>query len=494
MTAPTTPRPAPRPPDDPMAAASRAPGGAREQPRAGGSLVLVGLTLFVVGLLTAVRPLRDPDAWGGLRTGQWLAAHGRWVTPDPFSTLATHDLVLTGWLGDLAAAGAHAVLGPAGLVVLRVLCVVALAVLLLRSARREADPVPATLATGLGLVATLGVGYEPVAGSMVLGAACVGLWRRSARDGGLPWAVVPLTWLWAGVDATWVLGPLVGLVTVVGLRTSPRRALRLLAIVAACVGAAAVTPVGPRLLTQVWSDPSLTGARLGRGALVELTSPVVVVLVGAAALVLARWLRVGPPSRWEVAHVALAVALGVTWAATAPVAACLLTPVLAGSLQGLRSRPAEGVGRGERTTLALVAGTVLLAGAALGGPAAAVGAHLDPLTPLEPALRAIPAGTVLLDDVDVSGRLLFTQPRLRLVVDSRLQLYDASYLRRYVGALDARPGWREFVATTGAGAAVLPVEAPLAAALGERLGWRTVAAAEGYVVLVAPSPEVRGRP
>ena len=145
------------------------------------ALVGVGVTLLVVLLLGAVRPLRDPDVWSHLLDGQWIATHHQWVTPDPLPTLATHDLVLSGWVGDLAAAAGYAALGPAGLVLLRAACIVTLAVLLLRSARQEAGLLPAVLAACLGLVVTLGVGYDHLAGGMVLAAVCVGLWRRAGE-------------------------------------------------------------------------------------------------------------------------------------------------------------------------------------------------------------------------------------------------------------------------------------------------------------------------
>lgn len=490
MTAPTASRPA--------VAGSR-PGG--DSPDANGdpwsappplrlSLALGGLTLLAVLLLCAVRPLRSSDTWVHLRTGQWLAGNWRWVTADPFSTLARHELVLSGWLGDLTATVAYAALGPAGLVMLRATCVVVMAVLLLRSARLEAELLPAVIAACVGLATTQGVGVDHLAGAMVLAAVCVALWRRTARVGGLPWAVVPVTWLWASVDGTWVLAPVLGVVTVLGLAIggSRRHALQLLAPVAVSVGAAATTPVGPRLLTGVWSDPSLTGGLLGRSAFVDLTSPTVVLLMASAMLVVACWLRNGAaPTPWEGLHLALAVVFAVSVSSTAPAAACLLTPLVAGALQTFRSRPVPHIARAEVLALVLAVAVALGVSAALSRPAVTLGHGLDPVSRLGPTLQTLPAGTVLLDDVDVSGRLLFSDPGLRLVIDSRAQLYDVSYRRAYLGALTAGPGWRTFVSSTHSGAAILPAQAPLAAALVERLGWRQLAAGQGYVVLQAPS-------
>jgi hypothetical protein len=123
--------------------------------------------------------------------------------------------------------------------------------------------------------------------------------------------------------------------------------------------------------------------------------------------------------------------------------------------------------------------------AALVGPASAEPALAQP-TALLGALRSLPAQMVVLNDDAFGGWLEYSQPRLRVVLDTRTQIYSREHLSDYIDARAARPGWQAFVARTHSQAALLRTDSPLNAALTERLGWQELAKEDGVVLLRAP--------
>jgi hypothetical protein len=72
------------------------------------------------------------------------------------------------------------------------------------------------------------------------------------------------------------------------------------------------------------------------------------------------------------------------------------------------------------------------------------------------------------------------------VLDPRVEIYSATYLRAFVSAMAAGPGWLAFVDRTGARYALVLTDSPIAAALGERAGWSQMGEDAGYVLLRAP--------
>lgn len=456
---------------------------------------LVALPVVLGVVAVAVRPLTGDDAWSGLRAGQWLRRTWTFVGPDPFSSFSGHDLVLSEWVGELVASLGYDLAGPSALVALRGLAVTGLAVLFLVAARREAELVPAVVATFVGLFGTSGVGAGPLAGGVVLAMTSVVLWRRASRSLRAPVFLVPLTWLWAGTHASWWVSPALGAVTLLGLgldrRLDRARGVRMTGVVLACVAVAALTPVGPRLLLQPFALSSSDSALVTGWTLPELTSPPLVVVAGAALLVLLGWMRAGSaPSWWSVGHALLAVALAIGPHPLLPLAACLVVPLVAQALQSQRGEAATEVARPERRVLVLGGLTAVAAVLALSVPVGHSTRGAGPMTAFEPALDRLPAATILLDYYAGSSRLLFAEPQLHLVVDTRTGVFDDAYVRDYLDCLRARPGWQGFVDRSGASRALLPTQAPLAVALQERQGWTVVQRSQGYVLLAAPSTPV----
>src|ERR1019366_8314359 len=136
---------------------------------------------------------------------------------------------------------------------LRCAAMLALRSALVWAARQTADTVPAIMAAFAGLIGAGGSLFErPQLISFVLLAVTVGAWWKTAGDLRPRWWLVPMTWLWACSHGLWGVGVLIGLVVVAGLaldrRLDRRTMVRLLAVPALSVVAAALTPVGPRLV------------------------------------------------------------------------------------------------------------------------------------------------------------------------------------------------------------------------------------------------------
>jgi hypothetical protein len=297
-----------------------------------------------------------------------------------------------------------------------------------------------------------------------------------------------LAWIFPMAHGYWVLGVLVGLATTAGValdRGSWRVAAQYGARVVGSLAVAALTPVGPRLLETPFQVRSAASGMVGEWQRASADQPLVVLAVGFAILVGFAWLRAGT-SWWRAFHLLLALALACTYARFSAPAVALCVPLAAeaahrwATTPRALSCPPPTPPLVERRALAAAALVVVLAGL-VAAPASARQLRYTP-TALTPAIAAIPDGSTVFDDFNVASWMLFRYPRLHLVVDTRLEVFSASYLEGYGAALAARPGWQGFVQRDGASWAVLREAVPLATAL-RRSGWAQTASAQGYVVL-----------
>ena len=105
---------------------------------------------------------------------------------------------------------------------------------------------------------------------------------------------------------------------------------------------------------------------------------------------------------------------------------------------------------------------------------------------LRPRLATIPAKTVVLNDVSAGGWLLWADPHLTPVIDTRSEVYSTEYVRDYQRTQDVRAGWQWLLDRTKPGYALLKANAPLTVALRDQLSWTTVGKDADYVLLMAP--------
>ncbi len=254
-------------------------------------VVLAGLV--VVGILVSLfancaRTLTNTDTYFHLRFGQefldgWSLRH-----PGSVSTFATRDWVPTQWLSEIVMARTEDWFGLAGVAWLSGFLEILLFVALYVVCRDRAEPLVAAAVTATALFAMQnGLSMRPQVVSYLLVAVVVGAWLRTRHDGRVRWWLVPLVWLWAMLHGMWPVALVIGAVAVVGLALdrAPRGlVMRAAAVPVASAVVAALTPVGPRLYTEVaavgsrssyfaeWGSPDWTsGYAVAVGALFALT-------------------------------------------------------------------------------------------------------------------------------------------------------------------------------------------------------------------------------
>jgi hypothetical protein len=453
-------------------------------------LFLIPPLLLALAPILLSRGIGDPSPWLHLRVGEYLRDGGRFGLPDPWSPIASHAYVPTQWLPSVAVSALVDSFGLGAVVWARVVCIVALAAVVHRSLRRDAGVVASMALSVVVLIAAWPALTErPQLLGFVLLAPIVALWQASARDGRPRWSLVPLTWLLACTHGVWSLGVAVGAVCVIASSWARPGHRRLVGVWVASLGAAALTPLGPRLLLT----PFLAGSN-GRKFVEEwfpssARDPHVVAALGLAVVLVALWLhQQDRPSPWEVLLLLMSLGLTLAMQRTVAVAAFVLAPMVAAawSSRQVPQPPAEAhASRTEQWGLLAAVLVAALVAVPLSGRAAQDPPAYVP-TALTAPLDALPAGTRLVAEGDVTGWVLYVAPQLRLVFDLRIESYSADDVEAYIDARAAKPGWATFIARTGPTAALVLESSPLAGALQEESGWVARGRDRGFVLLVAP--------
>ncbi|MBC9822492.1 hypothetical protein [Terrabacter sp. MAHUQ-38] len=460
-----------------------------ERRRASSPTATVGWLLpALVVVLFALKPLgpvKDPDAFWHIVTGEHLQLTRQFVLEDPFGAATENTWILNQWLPELLMHWVHAAYGLPGVAWLLCLGSLLVGLAVLAVCRRGASPLVSALVLAVVFVAVSGsLSPRPQLVTFALTAATAGAWLLTRVDGRARWWLVPLTWLWACSHGMWFLGPVVGGVVTMGLvlegRVSIREAGRLALVPILSVVAAALTPVGPTLfaspfqvggvtaLISEWQPPGVHDL----GLLAALLLVLVVVLDQARR----------PAKEWTTVLLLLfALMMALSWARTVAVAAVILAPLAATAIQRLtRQGPVEGWTRREFTGV-VVAGIASLATAA--GLVGATAAHAGiGANGLDEALTRLPAGTVVCNDQVDGGWLMLEHPGLEPTMDTRVELYTVERIRAYLGFVAGAPGWQEYPVAVQCSHALLPREAAVVPKL-EAAGWQLVEEASGHVLL-----------
>ena len=472
--------------------------------RSGWSLWAQAGLLAALPVLT-VRAVADPSPWLHLRVGAFLLDGGRFGLPDPWAPFASHGYVPTQWLPSVVLAQGYEAYGIAAVGWARGVAIVALALAVLwltRLVSRPAVAVPVTVATVAA--AWAGLAERPQLAGFVLLVLAIGAWWRTGRDHRARWWLVPLTWLAACTHGVWVLGLVVGGLVLVGLGLSREvtwpQWRRLAVVLVASFLAAGVTPLGPRLLLTPFQVGSNGREFVSEWFPSSVRSPDVALALVMLGLTYAAWAYLRHrPALWQLLPFLAAIAFILTMQRTVAVGAFLAAPLLAEQVERLLAHrrssdvrpaahaPAPGLqpSMHRRELGALLLGLVLACVVAI--PLASARAdtvHAVP-TSLAGELRALPPQTRIIADGDVTGWLLFEAPQTTPIFDLRIESYSERYVKQYIAAMEAAPGWERFIAAGGTSAALLPTQSPLGLALVEQLGWSVVARGDGYQLLEA---------
>jgi hypothetical protein len=441
--------------------------------------------------LLSLRPVLDASPWLHLKVGRFLLEGSRFSLPDPWAPFATHEYVPTQWLPSVVSAQAYASFGSAALAWERVAGISLLSLALLV----WASTVARLWVAVMGATATLYCAWpslteRPQLAGFVLLVPVLAAWWRTGVDHRPRWWLIPLTWLAASTHGVWAtaagLGTLVTLSLALSRCLTRAEALRLLGLLVGCATAAALTPLGPRLLLTPFAVSSQGRQFIQEWMPSSVRSPHV---LGTLLMLAVAWLcwvlaQRRPPA-WQVVLWLAALALALSMERTVPIAAMVALPLLCEAVEGaLSSRPVPSASK--RMQLAWVAAAV--AGIILAVPAAgarAVGAEGIP-SRLLPQLAALSPGSRVLVDSDTSGWLLFSAPHLRPVYDLRVESYSPRRVEDYITMMAAEPGWDELLAATGATTALVPADAPIRAALTEQHGWIVGGSDAGLLLIEAP--------
>jgi hypothetical protein len=450
----------------------------------------VATIVVSIGVVLGVRPVSDPSPWLHLKIGAFLLNGGRFGLPDPWAPFATRTYVPTEWLPAIIGQETYQAFGLPGIAWLRCAGILGLLSALVWSASRSADTTTAAVVSLVAIAgAYQGLTERPQLVSFVFLAVAVGAWWRTGLDLKPRWWLVPMTWLWACCHGLWIVGIAVGLVCIAGLlldrRLTRPATTRLLAIPLASLAAAGLTPLGPGLLLTPFTVGRNASEFVSEWQATSIHDPFAVVTLTMLALVILSWVRLGrQPPWWQIGLGVAGVAATLATTRTIAVGAVIAAPLLAHEVQLYRGRLVGTTTRRSHTGWA----ALILVALVVAIPLSAARAQNPVAVPqrLQPQLSAIPSGTVVLAQGDISGWLFWADPGVKPVLDPRVEIYSAAHVRAFVSTMAAGPGWQQFVDRTGARYALVLTGSPIATALVERAGWSQIGKDAGYVLLRAP--------
>jgi hypothetical protein len=441
----------------------------------------------VVGALAfwASKPIVDPDTWWHLRLGDEFRGAWSLAEPGALTTFATRPWFATQWTLELLASWTEQALGLAGVAWLAGVGVVLLGIAVYVNCRQRSGVAAASLATSLCLVGTsLSLAPRPQLASLCLAAVATAAWLRTMEDLRPRWWLVLVSWLWACTHGMWFVGVAIGVVVVLGLildgRLSRSDGVRLSLIPIASVAAAAVTPVGPKLILAPLATSAMAEF-VGEWQAPDFTELVPALVVVNIAIVVVTWAR-GPAASWsEILLLAFATGWVLLSYRTIALGAVIAAPLVAGSIQSWLPVNRLRVPRWEALAGTTAAMSMVL-GLALSAPHRG---HppLEQMYRMNAALGSLPPGTVVFNEYTLGGWLEWRHRNVVPTVDGMTDAYEVDHVSAYSNATRLGPGWRDFIDATEANYALLDAGSPLAAALEEHDEWRELVRESGYLLL-----------
>ena len=433
------------------------------------------LMAYLLIALLGMRSRPDVDLWLHLRIGEFLRQGGHFGPgPDPFVALADQPYVPSQWLADVLGAWTYGAGGLVAVEWLRLGCVLSLAALLVAACRLRGGAVPAAAAALTGTVATsAGWGERPQLLGFVFLALTSVAWWRSWQSGRPPWLLIPLTWVWACVHGSWVTGVGLGaaMVVAIALDRPPLRDRlpRMAAVPVLSVVAAAVTPLGPRLLLNPLQVSSALTGKVNEWQHPSAGNVLMWLVVLAAVVAAVGLQRTGRLGLGRLALCLGAIVLAVWMVRLVAVGAIVVAPVLAEALSRgttLATKPPR-VTRAEGLLWTVAVLAVLVGGGILAAQPRPV-----PVAPaVSAAMGAAPSHTHVMAAPQLSGWLLWTHPDLIPLRDLRSEIYSPAVGAAYESAYAAKPGWQAYLTAHDVRLVVVETRSPLSRALAANPAW-----------------------
>lgn len=432
-------------------------------------------------------PLASADAWFHLRFGREFLAGWSLRDPGHLGVYDTAEWVPTQWLPQEGMAWTEERFGIAGLMWVTGVLIMLIAVVLYASCRGLSSPLPAAIATSLGLMAASpGLSARPQLFSYLFIVLTTSAWLATARDGKPRYWVLLLAWLWPMLHGMWPVGLSISLVCVIALALqgdlSRRALIKLMSIPVLSAVVSVVNPIGPAVVHSLL-DVGLRSQYFAEWGPPDFTDPAAAVLALMLALVILIAMRTAPTNWVHAALIVLALAWGLYSLRTTPVSALILAPLVGAALQNL----VPDAGRMIRSERAAVASFFVLGCVAL----LAVADHRESESVIprwvNMRLDALPEGANVLNDWSSGSYVLFRHDDLDLVMHGYGDVFTDDELKRNADLVRLEPGWADIVADLDADAALVDPDSPLGAALADQLGWRTIESDEDYALLSPPS-------
>lgn len=450
-------------------------------------LLVLGV-MFALAVRRLLVPPASSDMWFHLRIGREFLDGWRIARPGHLGALDTADWVPTQWLPQMTMAWVERAGGlPAVLTVITVTHVLVLVTIYVL-AREEADPLPATFTTALAYIGMAAVlSGRPQVLSYLFLAVATTTWMRTARDGKPRYWLVLLSWAWVPVHGFWPIGIILGIVMAAGIAldrgTDAKLFFRLALIPALSAAASLLTPLGTAAFSAVASVGS-RGSYFAEWGPPDFTDVRTMGVTAMAIIVVVALLRSKGPVPWTyVALLGLALGLALYSMRTVSLAAVLLVPLTARTLQSALPQHQRLQRVEAGAVAALVAASVV---------AAVVIAPARAQTSVVPAwvdqeLAAQPQGARVLNSWNSGPYFLWRHPNLSLTMHGYGDVFTDAELERNAKITRLQPHWDDLVVEIDADVALLESDAALAYELTEHLGWRVVEEDDKFVLLQPPT-------
>lgn len=452
----------------------------------------IWLVLFALPMLVAVSAHVDADAWWHLRSGQWIVTEGKVPAADPFSSFGQETgkpWIAYSWLFEIMLYASHAALGPAGIVMFRLLLLLVVLLTIHRFITSRVEQfASAVIITAAAFIALIPLGTERPWLVSILGCTLTLQVIYALREGvssRWSWFLPVFYVFWANVHVQFVYGllllaiacaaPILDRVCHVGERNPADLASqrRLLTLSALCGLATLVNPYGWRLYSVVLDFAFHPAAHRHITELqaLEFRSWWDWCVLGLAGFAAVRLGRQSPRSWFEVMLLLLAAWFGFRtrrdlWFLVVAASAILCT---AGSSSERNRNFVPKLWQYGALALALLAlVSTYWTHQLSGGKLESALAHEYPVAAVEHVRADLEAGRChgpLYNHYDWGGYLIWSLPELPVSMDGRSNLHGDDRLDRMMTTWQGLPGWDRDPELTRAGVVIAPVRTALSSLL-----------------------------